>query len=120
MRVAVEEMDGVSDAAVSLNDGEVTIVLEDGNRVSLDRVREAVRDQGFTPREADVRVRAVPERRDDAWFLRVPGSETSYRVLATPDVVREIEAREGQPTVVRGRVGESATGRIEVMSVGDP
>lgn len=120
MRVAVEGMSGVTEAAVSLNEGEVVIELAEANDVTLERLRDAIRDQGFTPREADVRLGGTAESREGGWFFLVPESEVRYRILADPEIREILERREGQSVVVRGRVGEETPGRIEVTSVEDP
>lgn len=48
------KLDGVSNATVSLNDGYARIELGDDNAVSLERIREVVRENGFTPKQASV------------------------------------------------------------------
>ena len=52
MRVAVRKLDGVRSVTVSLNDGYADILLASQNTVTVERIREAIRRNGFTPREA--------------------------------------------------------------------
>lgn len=117
MRVAVEEIEGVTEATVSLEDGEVRIALAENNGLSLDRLRSVIRDQGFTPRDADIQVRGVPTREEDGWSFRVPGTEVRHRVVAGPDVVSMLRAREGELTVVRARMDEGEEGVLRILSV---
>ena len=116
MRVAVQEMPGVASAEVSLEEGEVTVALEEGNQVRLDALRQVIRNQGFTPRDADIRARGVVERRGDRFLFRTPGGEVVLDVDADPSVVPALEERAGRPLVVQGRVEEGST-RIRVTSV---
>lgn len=120
MRVAVEEIDGVTEASVSLNDGEVVVTLSEDNGVTLRHLREVIRDGGFTPREADVRVRGEALHREDGWFLRVPNSGALHPLVAPPPVLETLEARGTDPVVVQGRIEEGDGGSetpIQVVAV---
>ena len=118
MRVAVEKVDGVTSAEVSLNDGEVVVALNEDNQVRLDRLRQIIRDQGFTPREADIRVRGVVERRDGRLLFRTPEGQVVLEVVGEPDVIRRVEGRIGDPVVVEARVEEESAGQMRVTSIG--
>lgn len=117
MRVAVEKVDGVTSAEVSLNDGEVVVALEEDNHVRLDRLRQIIRDQGFTPREADIRVRGVVERRDGRLLFRTPEGQVVLEVVGEPDVLRSVESQVGDRVVVEARVDEESAGRMHVTAV---
>lgn len=117
MRVAVEKLDGVTSAEVSLNDGEVVVKLERENHVRLDRLRQVIRDQGFTPRGAEIRARGVIERRDGRLFFRTPEGEVVLEVVGAPTALEAAGARVGEPVVVRGHVDEEALGRMQVVEV---
>jgi len=52
VRVAVRKLDGVRSVTVSLNDGYADILLTSQNTVTVERIREAIRRNGFSPREA--------------------------------------------------------------------
>lgn len=54
MRVAVQRLDGVESVKVSLNDGVAEIRLAPDNSVTLARVREIIRSNGFSPKAAEV------------------------------------------------------------------
>ncbi len=120
MRVAVEKVDGVTSAEVSLNDGEVVVVLKEDNQVRLDRLRQIIRDQGFTPREADIRARGVVERRDGRLVFRTTEGQVVLEVVGEPDVMASVERRVGDRIVVEARVEEESAGRMRVTSVGAP
>lgn len=120
MRVAVEKVPGVSKAVVSLNEGEVVITLEKVNDVTLDHLRSVIRRRGFTPRDADVRVRGRPELRGEAWYLDVAGSDASYQLVGGAGIIEGLAGRAGENVVLRGRVEEKGRGRLAVASVEPP
>ena len=65
MRVAVRKLDGVRSVTVSLNDGYADILLASQNTVTVERIREAIRRNGFSPREALVRVSGTVVRQGE-------------------------------------------------------
>jgi len=119
--VAVEKMEGVSRAVVSLEKGSVVVTLAEDNRVTLARLGQVIRDQGFTPREAEVRVRGVALREDGAWWFQVSGSGVRYAAEGSEGVIERLGAAAGAEVIVRGRVpvGEEATLRIVTVE-GEP
>ena len=76
MRVAVEKLDGVDKAEVSLDDGRVTVRLAPGNAVTIAELRRTIRHQGFTPKEAKLTLSARIEVRGPGAFrqryIRLP------------------------------------------------
>ena len=73
MRVASLKIDGVETVTVSLQRGVADIRLREGNRVTIDQIRQMVRSNGFTPREANVTVIGVPLERGGAPAFEVSG-----------------------------------------------
>lgn len=116
MRVAVEKIEGVAGAEVSLNDGRVAIRLDDPNRVSLAAVRETIRKQGFTPRDATVVVRGIARRNGGGLELRVPGSGDVYQLSGDSREVAEVEASGGGSVLLRGVVSEAEPGRLRILA----
>lgn len=117
MRVAVERLDGVTSAEVSLNEGQVVVTLDEDNHVRLDRLRQVIRDQGFTPREAEIRARGVVERRDGRLLFRTLEGEIVLDVEGEPKVLAAVERRLGETLVVAGRLDQEATRRIWVTGI---
>lgn len=117
MRVAVEEMEGVTEAEVSLNDGEVRVVMAENSPVTLVRLREVIRQRGFTPRDADVHVRGVPERRAERWIFRVSATGEEHRMALAPGVAEEVQSRQGETMTVRGRMAEGTDGPLRIVSI---
>lgn len=108
----------MTSAEVSLNAGAVVVALEEDNHVRLDRLRQVIRDQGFTPRGAEIRARGVVEPRDGRLVFRTPEGEVVLEVVGESEVMEALEARVGERIVVQGRVEEAAQGRIQVSSIG--
>lgn len=54
MRVAVRKLDGVESVDVSLERASVTIGLRPGNRITLPQLRQIIRNNGFSAKDATV------------------------------------------------------------------
>jgi hypothetical protein len=106
--VVVGKIEGVQSVKVSLKEGVATIQLAPGNRVTLSRIRDAIRSNGFTAREADVRIAGSLVARGDTVVLVVPGTRESFVLedaLGSTGVVAELRRRvAGQHVVVTGQV----------------
>lgn len=107
MRVTLEKMDGVESAEVSLNEGLARIRLRPGNRVRLEQIREAVRRNGFTPRDATVTVRARVVVVGDSVALRVETTNEQLAVEAAQGAggagaMAELQKRVGTTVIVLG------------------
>lgn len=103
-----KSIDGVASARVSLNEGFAEVRLEPGSRVTLETIRDAVRESGFSPREATLRATGMLQQKGDQWILTLAGGERFLLVPADdqPDVYRRLE--EGRVTVT-GRVTKDDT-----------
>ncbi|MFN0102747.1 MAG: heavy-metal-associated domain-containing protein [Bryobacteraceae bacterium] len=77
-------------------------VLQPGNKVTLERLRDAIKGVGFTPNTAHVIVRGKPVTAEGQWRFEVDGIAKTYN-LSTPsnDTVRAIRARDGQVITVK-------------------
>lgn len=111
VRVAVKDIPGVASVDVSLNQGLAVIRLKPDNQVDLERLREAIRDNGFTPKDADVWVAGRVIERDGRPALRVPGQEHPLLLADHPDgrgkVDELLKVARDQAVVVEGRVSAS-------------
>lgn len=120
MRVAVEKLPGVTGAEVSLEEGRVTVRLAPDNRLTITRLRRAIRDQGFSPRAAEVRVAGRLEEGATGLTLRVPGAEVVYSLRAHEDLLGRLREAIGREALVTGKVAEDEDGmtprRLEATS----
>lgn len=86
MRVAVKKLDGVDSVDVSLNQGLAVIWFRPDNRITLEQVREAIRNNGFTPKDAELRVRGRVREDQGGLALELPGQRTRFRLEAHPSL----------------------------------
>jgi len=112
VRVSISKIDGVTAVTVSLNEGMTSIRFALSNRVTVEQIRKVIRSNGFTPKEAEVRVTGVLVSRGDTLTLAVPGADEVYLLQDAPDAEGKLsELRQmGQDTrvVVTGQVPGSS------------
>lgn len=102
MSVALKKLEGVESVKVSLEQGLATIRLKPGNSVRLAEIRRAVKEQGFTPKGAQISaVGDVTSSAGKLWF-RVGGSDEQYQVAPAPD--EQWDQKAGSNLVVRGMI----------------
>lgn len=122
MRVAVEKLDGVEDAVVSLNEGRVRVRLAPGSRVTVAELRRTIRNQGFSPREATLTVSAWLENRSGVLVAFVPGSNVSFSLVPGEAVRARLTNGAGTTLVLQGRLEKDEDGvtpdRLHVTGVG--
>jgi hypothetical protein len=85
VRVVVGKIDGVQSVKVSLKEGVATIQLAPSNRVTVEKIRDAIRSNGFTAREAEVRVAGTLVQRGDTLLLVVPTTEEAFVLEPAPN-----------------------------------
>lgn len=123
MSVAVEKLEGVASVRVSLEEGLAAVALEPGNALEPERIRELVRDEGFTPKEAEVRVRGRLVAKDGALAIAVTGLDREYRLVEHSGAPGRLDAlagvAEGTPFSVSGIVPETdaSSGTERVLEV---
>jgi hypothetical protein len=121
VRVTMEKLPGVESAALKLNEGRAVLELRPENTLTLGQVRESVRRNGFTPREA--RVTATAEvLSGDTLRLRVAGTQDVYVVRTTAALEQQLRAVATQSVSVEGTVpvlDDPAAGMVlQVTNVG--
>jgi copper chaperone CopZ len=85
--VVVGKIEGVRSVKVSLKEGLAMIQLAPANRVTLSRIREAIRSNGFAAREAEVQVAGSLVLRGDTLMLVVPGTDDVFVLEDAPGTV---------------------------------
>jgi copper chaperone CopZ len=83
--VAIKKLDGVASVEVSLNGGFADVKLKPGNRIDPERIRQLVRDNGFTPKAADVTLAGRIVARDGTPALEIPEHDVVYVLVEHPD-----------------------------------
>jgi hypothetical protein len=117
----MEKLPGVESATVKLNEGWAVLQLRPDNRVTIAEVRERVRRNGFTPREAVVTARADVVLEADRVRLRISGTDEIYDLRTTSESLEQrLRSGAGQTFVVTGTIPfEKEPSRTPVLQVTD-
>jgi len=99
--------------------------LQPGNKVTLERLRDAIKGVGFTPKSAVVLVKGKPVTAEGQWRFEVDGIDKTYNLSApSNDTIRAIRARDGQVITVNATSPPPPDPRtmpsLEVGSVVEP
>lgn len=101
----MEKLPGVESATVTLNGGRAVLQLKPDNQVTIAQVRERVRRNGFTPRDAVVTARAEAVVEGERLRLRITGTEEIFDVRTTvANLERLLRRGAGRGFVVEGTV----------------
>ena len=105
---SLKKLDGVTEVTVSLNEGLVKMSLAPENRVTLTEIRKRILDNGFTPKDAIVRISGVLDTRTSVPRLTTTGN-VEYVLSPAQGFVEsqwaELNAmHSGSKVEVRGRV----------------
>src|SRR5580693_7390958 len=102
VRVALKKFPGVDSVDVSLNKGLATVKLKPGNTVRPKDMWEAIRKNGFTPKETHVVVRGtidVPGRK-----LKVAGTDEDFDLKGDSQLLDNAKGRAGKIVTVNGNM----------------
>jgi hypothetical protein len=119
--VAVKRLDGVESVELSLQRAMADIRLRDGNRITLEQIRQIVKDTGFTPKNAVVVAVGTPVQRQGKPAFNVSGIDSLLVIAAErtpPALVKEAMAAGGSTPVaseIAGTVELKADGTNEVV-----
>ena len=80
MRVAVRKLDGVESVEVSLERASAAINLRPGNRITLSQLRQIIKNNGFTAKEATVTVVGMLMERGGKPALSVTGTDIVWLI----------------------------------------
>ncbi|MBI2970010.1 MAG: heavy-metal-associated domain-containing protein [Gammaproteobacteria bacterium] len=90
----LKQLPGVTAVAVSLNQGKAVVELAPDNTVELAQIREVIRHNGFTPKEALIVIAGTLEQRvngptlvmgDVRWALAAQDAGVAGRLRSLPD-----------------------------------
>ena len=112
MRVATLKIDGVETVTVSLQRAVADIKLREGNRVTIDQILQMVRNNGFTPKEANVTAVGTPVERGGAPAFAVSGIDEVLLVdlkRSSAAAVKELDEARKSSTPAEGEI----TGTLE-------
>jgi hypothetical protein len=114
----MKKVPGVESVKVSLNKGEAVLRLKPGNAVTIERIRQVVLDNGFTPKDSEVEVLGKLIERNGKPALAVAGPDLVYLLADHREAKGKVgelwtQAREKE-VIVEGHLSQTATkGRAE-------
>lgn len=115
MSAAIRKIEGIAGVDVSLSGKFADVTLKAGNRVDPERIRQVARDNGFTPKGADVKVAGQIVERGGKLALEVSElDDVVYLLVEHPEAKGKLaEAHEaaGKAVMVTGHLPEAATAR---------
>jgi hypothetical protein len=110
VRVAVGRIEGVESVEVSLQRAVAEIRLSPGNRVTVARLRQVIKDNGFTSKEATVTAIGTIAERGGKPALAVSALDQVW--LLTPDTASPEAYR-----AATERLATRQTGSVEAVGV---
>jgi copper chaperone CopZ len=112
VRVAVRKLDGVESVDVSLERASVTIGLRPGNRIMLPQLRQIIRNNGFSAKDATVTAIGTVIERGGKPALSVTGTDVVWLLAgsnaAYSDAVQRVKAPQAAPVEAAGMVAAPA------------
>lgn len=102
--MAVRKLEGVQSVDVSLNEGVATMELTAVNSITIEQLRSAIRDQGFSPRETTLTLSAEIQSRGDGFVAVLPGSQVTYSLRGDDRTLAGLARAVGSVATLRGVV----------------
>ncbi len=123
MRVAVRKLEGIESVTVSLERASAAIALRPGNRITLPQLRQIIKNNGFTAKEATVTVAGTVIERGGKPALSVTGTDIVWLLApraandaAFADATERAKAHQTGPIEAVGTVAAPAdAGQPEVL-----
>lgn len=123
MSVSIRKIEGVESVQVSLKNGTARITLKAGNSVTLQQLRELVRRNGFTPRQAAITAHVDVVGKGSQLEVKIAGVNDIFQVESAPSATTaraDLRLHAGQRVVIEGVVPapvEEQAPLIQVTSV---
>jgi copper chaperone CopZ len=116
--VAVSDIDGVESVDVSLNGGLAVIVFSQNNQAPVAEIRRAIKDNGFSPKSAEVRMAGIVERDQNRLYLRMVDGNGRFRLEAHPEGAGlSFDDFLSRAVVVEGEIPESGRGDADPLTL---
>lgn len=100
----MQAFEGVEAVSVSLNDGLVALTLQPENDVTLQEIREAIRESGFSAETATITVSGTLAKEDGQWILSSSSGARYLLEQASKNISQQVSTRE--QVTVTGTVPE--------------
>ena len=103
----LKRLSGVTDVRVSLNEGVALVALAPNSTTTVESIRKVIRDNGFSPKAAQVVVTGKLVRADGRMWLEASGLPRYELTGATKDAEATVSARAEGEITLEGEVPES-------------
>ena len=107
-------LNGVAVVTVSLNDGYAKVELSEESQVTLADIREVIRENGFSPKSADVRVSGQVVESDGRFLLK---TDSEVFELDAGDQTLLAQLSEDASVIVSGSVKSGEGRQISVTGI---
>jgi copper chaperone CopZ len=116
----LEKLQGVKDASVSLNEGYAALTLSPDSPVTLKKIQQIIRDNGFTPKGAQVVAAGTLSQVDGQLALNT-GPDQRYTLSGAADnraVWQQLQSLpSGAKVAVRAKVAEGENDQLSVQGL---
>jgi len=102
VRVALKKFPGVDSVDVSLNKGLATVKLKPGNTVRPRDMWEAIRKNGFTPKDTHVIVRGTIDGAERK--VKVAGTDEEFDLRGEPKILNVPKSEAGKIVAIEGNI----------------
>jgi hypothetical protein len=98
----MQKVPGIASVRVSLNEGLTVLELKPGNTVTLVRLREIIRNNGFPTRDALIVAAGATIQAGNGLTFEVAGTAERFPLSATPELRARLQP--GTPVLATGTV----------------
>lgn len=103
----LKKLDGVEKVKVSLNEGKAYLNLAADNPLSLQKIHDEVKNNGFSARESEVSLKGTLAKNNNQLILKVNQESFLISPESAPNALDKIKIlKEGESVKVEGKVGE--------------
>lgn len=113
----LKALNGVEQVTVSLNDGYAEVHLGEDSQVALGDIREIIRRNGFTSKDANVRVSGKMVRSSDGELLLKTDVETFELNANDPALLSRLSGIGDSSVTVSGSVAPGADSPLSVTAI---
>lgn len=117
----LEQLEGVQDATVSLNEGYAAVTLAPKNSVTLQKIQQIVRENGFTPKDATVVISGTLDHSSEHQTVLLADSGEEYPLSAAPDNSTGWQTLQALPAgtdvEIKAQVGQDDPDQFLVLEV---
>ncbi|MBV6655604.1 heavy-metal-associated domain-containing protein [Ekhidna sp.] len=87
----LKKMDGLESVKVSLNDGKAYLTLAATNELTLQKIQEEVKNNGFSARNAEVTLKGELQKERNVWKVKVNGEIFIVSADTSGDVLTKLK-----------------------------